>query len=188
MRHGTDPNEWIKTIISNICFSIRATICTKTAESRDCMKRGTVAGIKKRRVKQKGRKKNATLHSERRWNSLASRPSRAFLQEFNENRNWICSLRGITPVAPPTVVVPVPGSSRRPRKSCPFCGRWSRRVVGRATRSIWFTGCSIATREHHGLYLLRFGLEACGNWTRNLFHASARCAPYVITGWQFSYS
>lgn len=46
----------------------------------------------------------------------------AFLREFNENRNWICSLRGITPVVPPPLSPSCWFLNPRvgPEKSCPF--------------------------------------------------------------------
>lgn len=114
------------------------------------------------------------------------------LREFNENRNWICSLRGITPVAPPTVVL-VPGSSRGLGKSCLYRGpasppafpTWPR---GRTDNQIDLVHGMRHRSPGTSRTILSPFRPARGNWTRNLFHAPTRCAPYVINGRQFSHA
>lgn len=133
--------------------------------------------------------KRGTLHNERRHVEIRPRWSRAFLREFNENRNWICSLRGITPVVPPprVAVLLVPESSCRTGKVLSVPQSWF---------PLFSTDCDIASstdgdnridfrRKLRGLYFSCFGYydpPARGNWTYNLFRVSGfNVFPYIIT-------
>lgn len=148
----------------------------------------------KRGKKREKRKRNATLHDGRKRHvEIHSRRSRAFLRKFNENRNWICSLRGITPVAPPRragswILLSPTGKvlsvsafvasrgfdGQRHRRATTDVQTWidvvhRMRYCGSVNFADYtFPASAWPTRSHT-------------NWTHNLFRALVRCISYVIT-------